>query len=224
MPVDRQPIPPATTAAPAPAVVIDGLRKQFGAHAALREVSATIHAGRLTGLVGPDGAGKTTLLRILTGLLTPSAGRASVAGLDVVADNDAIHHATGYMPQRFGLYEDLTVLENMRLYARLRSLDATRHADLFAELLEFTRLAPFTARLAGKLSGGMKQKLGLACALMARPKVLLLDGRDILLPFLDREISVALAAAVERLGITFYRNEKVLRCDDSNPDTIELVC
>jgi ABC-2 type transport system ATP-binding protein len=93
----------------------------------------------------------------------------------VVKDNDAIHVASGYMPQRFGLYEDLSVMENMRLYAQLRGMDADRNADLFAELLDFTRLGPFTKRLAGKLSGGMKQKLGLACALMARPKVLLLD-------------------------------------------------
>src|SRR3546814_5373800 len=114
-------------------------------------------------------------MRIMTGLLEPNAGHVTVAGFDVVADNDAIHAATGYMPQRFGLYEDLSVMENMRLYARLRGMDAESHGELFAELLEFTRLAPFTARLAGKLSGGMKQKLGLACALMARPRVLLLD-------------------------------------------------
>src|SRR3546814_6329810 len=98
-------------------------------------------------LVGPDGAGKTTLMRIMTGLLEPNAGHVTVAGFDVVADNDAIHAATGYMPQRFGLYEDLSVMENMRLYARLRGMDAESHGELFAELLEFTRLAPFTARL-----------------------------------------------------------------------------
>jgi ABC-2 type transport system ATP-binding protein len=114
-------------------------------------------------------------MRILTGLLVPNAGRVTLAGYDVVKDNDAIHVASGYMPQRFGLYEDLSVMENMRLYAQLRGMDADRNADLFAELLDFTRLGPFTKRLAGKLSGGMKQKLGLACALMARPKVLLLD-------------------------------------------------
>lgn len=157
------------------AVVIDGVGKHFGNVHALRSLSARIHYGRLTGLVGPDGAGKTTLLRILTGLLEPDAGRAAVAGFDVVNDNDAIHVATGYMPQRFGLYEDLSVMENMRLYAQLRGMDAARNAGLFAELLDFTRLGPFTERLAGKLSGGMKQKLGLACALMARPAVLLLD-------------------------------------------------
>ncbi|MBX3694314.1 MAG: ABC transporter ATP-binding protein [Steroidobacteraceae bacterium] len=157
------------------AVVIDSVTKRFGSVHALRGLTAHIHYGRLTGLVGPDGAGKTTLLRILTGLLVPDSGRVTVAGFDVVDDNDAIHVATGYMPQRFGLYEDLSVMENMRLYAQLRGMDAARNAGLFAELLDFTRLGPFTGRLAGKLSGGMKQKLGLACALMARPAVLLLD-------------------------------------------------
>ncbi len=170
----------ATAAAPHTAnsdaaVIIDGVDKHFGSVHALRGLSARIQYGRLTGLVGPDGAGKTTLMRILTGLLVPDSGRVTLAGFDVVDDNAAIHVASGYMPQRFGLYEDLSVMENMRLYAQLRGMDANRHADLFAELLDFTRLGPFTKRLAGKLSGGMKQKLGLACALMARPKVLLLD-------------------------------------------------
>ena len=171
---------PAIAAVPAgagedAAIVIEDVDKHFGDVKALRGLSARIHYGRLTGLVGPDGAGKTTLMRILTGLLVPNAGHVTLAGYDVVKDNDAIHVASGYMPQRFGLYEDLSVMENMRLYARLRGMDADRNADLFAELLDFTRLGPFTKRLAGKLSGGMKQKLGLACALMARPKVLLLD-------------------------------------------------
>jgi ABC-2 type transport system ATP-binding protein len=157
------------------AVVLDGVEKHFGKVQALRGLSARIGYGRLTGLVGPDGAGKTTLMRIMTGLLVPNAGRVTLAGYDVVDDNDAIHVASGYMPQRFGLYEDLSVMENMRLYAQLRGMDADRHAGLFDELLDFTRLGPFTGRLAGKLSGGMKQKLGLACALMARPAVLLLD-------------------------------------------------
>lgn len=157
------------------AVVIEDVNKHFGHTKALRSLNATIEYGQLTGIAGPDGAGKTTLMRILTGLLEPNTGQATVAGFNVVNDNEAIHVVTGYMPQRFGLYEDLTVMENMRLYARLRGMDAAEHANLFDELLEFTRLGPFTERLAGKLSGGMKQKLGLACALMARPKVLLLD-------------------------------------------------
>ncbi|MCL4792370.1 MAG: ABC transporter ATP-binding protein, partial [Gammaproteobacteria bacterium] len=157
------------------AVVIQGVAKHFGEVKALRGFSARIRYGQLTGLVGPDGAGKTTLMRIMTGLLVPDGGSVTLAGFDVVEDNDAIHIASGYMPQRFGLYEDLSVLENMRLYARLRGMNADQHAEIFASLLEFTRLGPFTGRLAGKLSGGMKQKLGLACALMARPRVLLLD-------------------------------------------------
>ncbi|MXS81282.1 ABC-2 type transport system ATP-binding protein [Nitrosomonas eutropha] len=157
------------------AIIINRVDKFFDSVHALRSLSARIYYGRLTGLVGPDGAGKTTLMRILTGLLVPNAGCVTLAGYDVVRDNDAIHVVSGYMPQRFGLYEDLSVMENMRLYAQLRGMDADHNTDLFAELLDFTRLAPFTKRLAGKLSGGMKQKLGLACALMARPKVLLLD-------------------------------------------------
>ena len=159
----------------AAAVVIDGVVKRFGEAEALRGFSARIRYGHLTGLVGPDGAGKTTLMRIMTGLLVPDGGSVTLAGFDVVDDNDAIHIASGYMPQRFGLYEDLSVMENMRLYAQLRGMDVGQHSDTFKSLLDFTRLGPFTARLAGKLSGGMKQKLGLACALMAKPEVLLLD-------------------------------------------------
>lgn len=159
----------------ATAVVIDAIAKHFGEVEALRGLSASIRYGRLTGLVGPDGAGKTTLMRIMTGLLVPNGGHVTLAGYDVVADNDAIHIVSGYMPQRFGLYEDLSVLENMRLYAQLRGMNADQYSDTFASLLNFTKLGPFTERLAGKLSGGMKQKLGLACALMAKPEVLLLD-------------------------------------------------
>ncbi|QOW25788.1 ATP-binding cassette domain-containing protein [Lysobacter sp. H23M47] len=157
------------------AVEIDNVAKRFGDVEALRGFSAQIHYGRLTGLVGPDGAGKTTLMRIMAGLLVPDGGAVTLAGFDVVDNNDAIHVASGYMPQRFGLYEDLSVIENMRLYARLRGMGADLHDRIFESLLDFTRLGPFTQRLAGKLSGGMKQKLGLACALMAKPRVLLLD-------------------------------------------------
>lgn len=160
---------------PQAAVEILGVSKCFGEVEALRGLSASILAGRLTGLVGPDGAGKTTLMRLMAALMAPTEGRITVAGCDSVRDSDSIHTLTGYMPQRFGLYEDLSVLENMRLYARLRGMESKSQQPIFEQLLEFTRLAPFTQRLAGQLSGGMKQKLGLACALMARPKVLLLD-------------------------------------------------
>jgi len=160
---------------PVPSIVVHGLIKRFSGVAALAGISAEILPGRLTGLVGPDGAGKTTLMRLMAGLLRPSEGTISILGRDTVRDQDEIAHLAGYMPQRFGLYEDLTVLENLTLYAELRTLPSTQRQALFDRLLAFTRLAPFTTRLAGKLSGGMKQKLGLACALMARPQVLLLD-------------------------------------------------
>src|ERR1700754_4456240 len=166
---------PGQPAATAPAVEIEGLSKHFGDVHALRGIGATIQPGRLTGLVGADGAGKTTLMRIMAGLMTPDEGSVTVAGFDTRKDSEAIHAVTGYMPQRFGLYEDLSVMQNMQLYAALRGMDPTSHGETFDRLLEFTRLRPFTTRLAGQLSGGMKQKLGLACALMATPKVLLLD-------------------------------------------------
>jgi len=157
------------------AVELKGVVKRFGRTTALDGIKAEIAPGRLTGLVGPDASGKTTLMRLMAALMHPSEGSLTVAGCDTVAESEAVHALTGYMPQRFGLYEDLSVLENMRLYAKLRGLTPEAQKETFERLLEFTRLAPFTSRLAGRLSGGMKQKLGLACALMARPKVLLLD-------------------------------------------------
>ncbi len=170
--IDRS---PGTTSSDVGTIVIEGVSKNFGRVSALNGISALVRPGHLTGLVGPDGAGKTTLLRLIAGLLRPDAGRIRVCGHDTVRDQDAISVVTGYMPQRFGLYEDLTVFENMQLYAELRALPRAERTTVFDRLLAFTRLAPFTSRLAGRLSGGMKQKLGLACALMARPQVLLLD-------------------------------------------------
>ena len=163
----------------APAVSLSGVRKRFRAAGrevvALDDLSATLQPGQITGLVGPDGAGKTTLLRLVAGLLKPDAGTISVLGHDSVREVGAFQHDLGYMPQRFGLYEDLTVAENLRLYADLHRLGAEDRRQRFAALLEFTGLTPFGDRMAGQLSGGMKQKLGLACALLARPRLLLLD-------------------------------------------------
>jgi len=158
-------------------VRIDGLTKVFGADApaAIQSLTTEIKAGQVTGLVGPDGAGKTTLMRLIAALLTPSAGRIDVLGLDVTTQGPAIHDTIGYMPQRFGLYEDLTVMENLRLYADLRGLPDGARKATYERLLSFTDLARFTGRLAGALSGGMKQKLGLACAMLRSPKLLLLD-------------------------------------------------
>jgi ABC-2 type transport system ATP-binding protein len=142
---------------------------------ALSAVSATIPAGIVTGIVGPDGAGKTTLIRLMAGLMRPDAGRLAVLGLDPATRARELRLEVGYMPQKFGLYEDLTVLENLTLHADLRDVTGTEREGAFARLLSFTGLHPFTGRLAGKLSGGMKQKLGLACALLGRPRLLLLD-------------------------------------------------
>ncbi|ELY7393279.1 ABC transporter ATP-binding protein [Cronobacter universalis] len=158
-------------------IVLDGLVKRFPGleKPAVAPLSVTIRAGSVTGLVGPDGAGKTTLMRILAGLMRQDDGRVRVLGLDPIAEENALHAVLGYMPQKFGLYEDLTVQENLNLYADLRSVTGAARQETFARLLEFTALGPFTGRLAGKLSGGMKQKLGLACTLVGQPKVLLLD-------------------------------------------------
>lgn len=149
-----------------------GIVKRFGKTTALDDVAIEVRTGLMTGLVGPDGAGKTTLIRILAGLIDPDAGETRVLGTTATEVDRA---GIGYMPQRFGLYEDLTVIENLRLYADLRGLARASRAANFGKLLEFTDLKRFQSRLAGKLSGGMKQKLGLACALIRQPKLLLLD-------------------------------------------------
>ncbi|MFK0274697.1 ATP-binding cassette domain-containing protein [Ensifer sp. NPDC090286] len=160
----------------APFVRIADVVKRFGhAPPALDHIAGEILGGRITGLVGPDGAGKTTLIRLMTGLMVPDEGKVEVLGFDTVTNAADIQAAIGYMPQRFGLYEDLSVQENLNLYADLRGLPLGERAATFDELLEFTDLKRFTARLAGKLSGGMKQKLGLACALLRKPRLLLLD-------------------------------------------------
>lgn len=142
---------------------------------ALIDINAIIPKGEIIGLVGPDGAGKTTLLRLIAGLLKPTQGSITVAGYDTIKDAEAIHYLSAYMPQKFGLYEDLTVMENLNLYADLRGVVGKERKIAFERLLGFTGLTPFTQRLAGALSGGMKQKLGLACALVKKPMLLLLD-------------------------------------------------
>ncbi|MBP2234575.1 ABC-2 type transport system ATP-binding protein [Sinorhizobium kostiense] len=160
----------------APFVRLTAVTKRFGrAPPALDGIEGIVRGGRITGLVGPDGAGKTTLIRLMTGLMLPDEGTVEVLGYDTRRQPAAIQAAVGYMPQRFGLYEDLSVQENLELYADLRGLAKGERDRTFAELLQFTDLARFTTRLAGKLSGGMKQKLGLACALLRKPQLLLLD-------------------------------------------------
>jgi ABC-2 type transport system ATP-binding protein len=138
-------------------------------------LSFDVRAGEIFGLVGPDGAGKTTTLRMLAGIMPMDAGKAMVAGFDVARDSEGAKHGLSYMPQRFGLYEDLTVDENIRFYADLFGVKKAERAERSMQLSEAAGMSEFRQRLAGKLSGGMKQKLGLVCALIHRPKVILLD-------------------------------------------------
>ena len=161
-------------------VAAESLRKTFDAPGggplhAVDGISLQVRQGELTALVGPDGAGKTTLLRMMAGLLKPDAGRLRVLGIDVAHDPQAVQDRISYMPQRFGLYEDLSVQENLDLYADLHGVPQAVRRERFARMLEMTDMARFTARPAGKLSGGMKQKLGLACTLVRSPDLLLLD-------------------------------------------------
>ncbi|MFV0296787.1 MAG: ATP-binding cassette domain-containing protein [Hyphomicrobiaceae bacterium] len=161
-------------------VTVEKLRKIFpapdgGTVVAVDGISLAVRAGELTALVGPDGAGKTTLMRMFAGLMKPESGSLHVLGTDVVADAQAVQDRISYMPQRFGLYEDLSVQENLDLYADLHGVPQDQRRERFARMLEMTDLARFTARPAGKLSGGMKQKLGLACTLVRSPDLLLLD-------------------------------------------------
>jgi ABC-2 type transport system ATP-binding protein len=142
---------------------------------ALDSVSISVSRGTVTGLIGPDGAGKTTLIRLAAGLFRPEAGSIRVLGIDAATDPRAVQSRVGYMPQKFGLYEDLSVQENLDLYADLHGLSREARAERYPALMRMTGLARFTGRLAGRLSGGMKQKLGLACTLVSTPELLLLD-------------------------------------------------
>jgi ABC-2 type transport system ATP-binding protein len=157
------------------AIVVEGLTKSFPGVSAVDALSFDVHVGEIFGLVGPDGAGKTTTLRMLAGIMPPDAGRATVARYDVARDPEGAKHALSYMPQRFGLYEDLTVDENIRFYADLFGVNKKERDERSVQLLVAAGMSEFRKRLAGKLSGGMKQKLGLVCALIHRPKVILLD-------------------------------------------------
>ena len=157
------------------AIVAKGLTKIFPGVRAVDSLSFDVREGEIFGLVGPDGAGKTTTLRMLAGIMPPDAGTASVAGVDVVRDPEGAKHALSYMPQRFGLYEDLTVDENIRFYADLFGVKRQERETRSLKLLQAAGMSEFRKRMAGKLSGGMKQKLGLVCALIHRPKVILLD-------------------------------------------------
>jgi ABC-2 type transport system ATP-binding protein len=158
-----------------PIIETRGLTRRFGALTAVDHLDLSVARGEIFGLVGPDGAGKTTTLRMLCGLMDPSEGSARVAGHDVARESQAVKDQIGYMAQRFGLYGDLTVEENMIFYADLFDITGADREQLSARLLRMTRMEPFRNRQARQLSGGMKQKLALMCTLLHRPQILFLD-------------------------------------------------
>jgi len=186
---------------------------------ALNDVSVTARRGIITGLIGPDGAGKTTLMRLAAGLLTPDRGTVSVLSLDAVSQPQRVQSIVGYMPQRFGLYEDLSVKENLDLYADLHAVPEAERPEHYSDLMRMTGLAPFMSRLAGRLSGGMKQKLGLACSLLGTPPLLLLDeptvGVD---PVSRRELWAIIHRLVEERSTTVLLSTAYLdeaeRCNE----------
>ncbi len=166
---------------------------------ALSSLSLDVPSGSMTAFVGPDGAGKTTFLRMICGLLSPTSGELFVLGRDIVRHAQEIQSRISYMPQRFGLYEDLSVLENMNLYADLHGIPAPARKERFARLLDMTDLSRFTARPAGKLSGGMKQKLALACTLVRSPELLLLDEPSVGVdPLSRRELWAIITSMVQQ--------------------------
>lgn len=197
------------------AIVIDNLSKSYGKVKALDNVSFSVRNGELFGLIGPDGAGKTTLFRLLTTLLTPDSGSAKVAGWDVVDDYLAIRSCVGYMPGTFSLYQDLTVEENLNFFAALFGVSVRDSYELVEPI--YKQIEPFKNRRAGKLSGGMKQKLALSCALIHRPKVLFLDEPTTGVDAVSRSEFWSMLADLKQRGITIlvstpYMDEASL-CD-----------
>lgn len=183
-----------------PAIALEGISKHYGKTQALHDVTFSVPEGSMFGLIGPDGAGKSTLYRILTTLIPPDSGTATVAGLDVRTDYRKIRTEIGYMPERFSLYPDLTVEENLNFFASLFGVRVRDNYDLIAPF--FNQLAKFPHRRAGALSGGMKQKLALGCALIHRPKILLLDEPTTGVDAVSRSEFWDMLATLRRKGIT----------------------
>ena len=212
-----------------PAVMLDGLVKRYGAVEALRGVSLTVAGGQMFGIIGPDGAGKTTTIRTICGLLHPDGGRVRVLGRDPVRDHASLTHDVGYLSQRFSLYGDLSVDENIAFFAEIHGV--RRYEARRTRLLDLTRLTPFRSRLADRLSGGMKQKLALACTLIHEPRLILLDepttGVDpvsrrefwkLLAEFLEHGITIVVSTPyldeAERCATVVLLHEgRVLACD-----------
>ena len=183
-----------------PAIALEGISKHYGKTTALTDVTFSVPEGSVFGLIGPDGAGKSTLYRILTTLIPPDSGTATVAGLDIRSDYRKIRTEIGYMPERFSLYPDLTVSENLNFFASLFGVRVQDNYDLIAPF--FNQLAKFPHRRAGALSGGMKQKLALGCALIHRPKILLLDEPTTGVDAVSRSEFWDMLATLRQKGIT----------------------
>lgn len=196
-------------------VIVEGLHKSFGGTHALDDVSLSVRPGELFGLVGPDGGGKTTLFRILTTLLIPDAGQATVLGLDVVKDLWEIRARVGYMPGRFSLYPDLSVEENLRFFASVFGTTVEQGYSMIAPI--YGQIEPFRTRRAGALSGGMKQKLALSCALVHRPDLLLLDEPTTGVDAVSRREFWDLLHDLQRTGLTIVVStpymDEASRCD-----------
>jgi ABC-2 type transport system ATP-binding protein len=198
-------------------VVAAGVSRSFGALTAVSDVSFSLPAGRIVGLVGSDGAGKTTLLRMLATMLAPSSGTIRVGGLDVVRERSRVKELIGYMPQRFGLYQDLTVAENFDFFMDIYGIAGAERLRRRERYLGFSNLLPFTDRRAGDLSGGMKQKLGLACVLVHEPRVLILDEPTNGVDPVSRQEFWQILAEMKQAGMTILVSTAYLdegeRCD-----------
>lgn len=204
-------------------IEIKNLTKKFSEeYCAIDNLTLNIEKGKITGLIGPDGAGKTTLIRLIAGLLIPTRGEISTLGLNTVTQKDLIKDKIGYMPQKFGLYEDLSVIQNLNLYADLKEISKEEKPQIFDKLLTMTDLKNFQQRLAGNLSGGMKQKLGLACCLLGTPELLLLDEPSVGVDPISRRELMKMVKELKSEGITILWSTSYLDEAHSFDDCVVL--